>query len=89
MFVYDHMNGWGWALMSLGWLVLLVLVGLAVAVLLRHTADSGPGRAADRRDPSPRELLAERYARGEIDDEEYRRRLQVLEQATGHRQDAK
>ncbi|WP_329190668.1 SHOCT domain-containing protein [Actinacidiphila glaucinigra] len=86
MFVYDHMNGWGWALMSLGWLVLLVLVGLAVAVLLRRTADGGPGRAADRRDPSPRELLAERYARGDIDDEEYRRRLQVLEQATGHRQ---
>ncbi|WP_431961460.1 SHOCT domain-containing protein [Actinacidiphila sp. bgisy160] len=89
MFVHNHMNGWGWALMSQGWLVLLVLVGLAVAVLLRHTADGGPGRAADRRDRSPRELLAERYAPGEIDDEEYRRRLEVLGQAIGHRQESK
>ncbi|WUD78209.1 SHOCT domain-containing protein [Streptomyces sp. NBC_00510] len=89
MFVYDHMNGWGWALMSLGWLVLLVLVGLAVAVLVRRTADGGPGRAPDRRDPSPRELLAERYARGEIDDEEYRRRLEVLERAAGHGQESR
>ena len=27
---------------------------------------------------SPEQLLAERFARGEIDEEEYRRRLQVL-----------
>ncbi|MGW3248308.1 SHOCT domain-containing protein [Streptomyces sp. NPDC001070] len=39
-----------------------------------------PGRA-----PSPREPLAERYARGEIDDEEYRRRLAVPEHAADHR----
>lgn len=36
MFVYGRMNGWGWALMSLGRLVLLVLVALAVTLLLRH-----------------------------------------------------
>ncbi|MFF3949024.1 SHOCT domain-containing protein [Streptomyces sp. NPDC001902] len=89
MFVYDHMNGWGWALMSLGWLVLLVLVGLAVTVLVRRTHDTGPARSAERQLPSPRELLAERYARGEIDDVEYRQRLEVLEQATGHRQDSR
>ncbi|SNT22058.1 SHOCT domain-containing protein [Actinacidiphila glaucinigra] len=86
MFVYGHMNGWGWALMSLGWLVLLVLVGLAVTVLLRHAPDGGAGRAADRYHPGARALLAERYARGEIDDEEYRRRLAVLEEVTAHRQ---
>lgn len=86
MFVYDHMNGWGWALISLGWLVLLVLIGLAVAVMLRRTGDAGPAGTADGHHPSPRETLAQRYARGEIDDEEYRRRMEVLEQATGHRQ---
>ncbi|MDX2644761.1 SHOCT domain-containing protein [Streptomyces sp. PA03-1a] len=89
MFVYDHMNGWGWALISLSWLVLLVLVGLAAAVLVRRTADGGRGRAPERRDPGPWELLAERYARGEIDDAEYRRRLEVLERTAGHRQDSR
>ncbi|WP_406260367.1 SHOCT domain-containing protein [Actinacidiphila glaucinigra] len=85
MFVHGHMNGWGWALMSLGWLVLLVLVGLAVTVLLRHAPDGGADRTAHRDHPEARALLAERYARGEIDDEEYWRRLAVLE-ATAHRQ---
>jgi putative membrane protein len=88
MYVYDHMNGWGWTLMSLGWPALLVLVALAVATLLRRA----PGRTRDRDPgpaPSPRELLAERYARGEIDDEEYRRRLEVLEHAADHRQGAR
>ncbi|MYX33057.1 MULTISPECIES: SHOCT domain-containing protein [unclassified Streptomyces] len=85
MFVYGDMNGWGWALMSLGWLVLLVLVGLAVTVLLRHAPDGGADRIVHRHHPEARALLAERYARGEIDDEEYWRRLAILE-ATAHRQ---
>ncbi|MGW2347496.1 SHOCT domain-containing protein [Actinacidiphila glaucinigra] len=85
MFVYGHMNGWGWGLMSLGWLVLLVLVGLAVTVPLRHAPDGGADRTVHRDHPEARALLAERYARGEIDDEEYWRRLAALE-ATAHRQ---
>ncbi|MET9879442.1 SHOCT domain-containing protein [Actinacidiphila glaucinigra] len=51
--------------------------------------DGGAGRAADRDHPGARALLAERYARGEIDDEEYRRRLAVLEEATAHRHESR
>lgn len=35
--------------------------------------------------PAPEQLLAERFARGEIDEDEYRRRLAVLRDATGPR----
>lgn len=74
---YGHMNGWGWAAMTFGWLLLLallVLVGVLVARLGRRSPGDGqpPGR------PSAEQILAERYARGEIDDEEYRRRLTTL-----------
>ncbi|MGW3248781.1 hypothetical protein [Streptomyces sp. NPDC001070] len=46
--------------MSLGRLVLLVLVGLAVTVLLRRTDGSGPSGAAGRQRPSPRDLQGSR-----------------------------
>ncbi|MEU6537714.1 SHOCT domain-containing protein [Streptomyces sp. NPDC047000] len=35
--------------------------------------------------PTPEQLLAERFARGEIDEDEYRRRLAVLRDAGGPR----
>jgi len=80
--------GWGgWLLMSLGMVLFWALViGLLVA-FLRAGRDGwlGPrdGRRSERRDgsttaSSAEEVLAERYARGEIDGEEYQRRLEVL-----------
>ena len=75
------MWGWGWGhhgwwaggLMMLFWL--LLLVGLAFMLI----------RAFDRRGPSPsasdaEQILAGRYARGEIDEMEYRARLAVLKE---------
>ena len=75
--------GWGW-----GWLFwLLVLAGLILVVVL---AVSGVGDRLSRSDSGvravgqpparnrARELLDERYARGELTTEEYRERLQVL-----------
>ena len=61
--------GWGWVLMVI---MLLVLVALTVLVV-RHFADTrrGSRRAAD-------DVLAERFARGEIDEEEFRRRRAAL-----------
>jgi putative membrane protein len=40
-----------------------------------HHGPAAPGPQPGRR---PEDLLAERFARGEIDDEEYRRRIVVL-----------
>ncbi|MFI9626030.1 SHOCT domain-containing protein [Streptomyces sp. NPDC052042] len=80
-------GGWGWG----GWFLMAVVTVvfwallIAGAVALTHYVTGGRGR---RPGPPPGEagwggrraedLLAERFARGEIDDEEYRRRLTVL-----------
>ena len=73
--------GWGgWLLMTLVMIVFWAAVITAVVTAVRYLASSrrlgpspgisGPTRAED--------LLAERYARGEIDDDEYRQRLTLL-----------
>ena len=73
---WDHMTGWGWAMMALFWtLGVALLAGLVWAATRR--AD-GPGSGAQ---PTARDLLDERLARGEIDADEYRRRRDALEPA--------
>ena len=71
--------GWGmggWMMVSYGFVVLLFLVGIVVALVSssRRTGRSGPAAT-----PTAKELLAQRYARGEIDDDEYFQRLSVLD----------
>ena len=71
--------GWGmggWMMASYGFVVLLILVGIVVALvaLSRRT-----GRSGGMSTPTATELLAQRYARGEIDDDEYFQRLSVLD----------
>jgi putative membrane protein len=66
---------WGWLLMVVGMVGFWGLLIAVVVVLLRRPGQSGgsdPGR------PDPEEVLAERFARGEIDADEYHQRLQVL-----------
>ncbi|HEY0697274.1 MAG TPA: SHOCT domain-containing protein [Micromonospora sp.] len=70
-----HGNGWVWPMggMMIGLLVLaLVVIGLVWLI-----AGYGRRRVPDGRDTA-RDTLAERYARGELDTEEYRRRLDEL-----------
>ncbi|MDN3029210.1 SHOCT domain-containing protein [Streptomyces sp. S.PB5] len=80
MYWNDHdMNGWDWFAMSIGTVLLWALL-ITVAVLLFRTFNrtpEPPHRETPHRE-SPERLLAERFARGEIDEEEYRRRLAVL-----------
>jgi putative membrane protein len=58
------------------WIVLLgLVVWLVVAVIRRGGSDGVQG---PRRGKTPREILDERFARGEIDEEEYQRRRDVL-----------
>ncbi len=68
---YD-MNGWGWLGMTLMVLVTIAIVGLVIWVVARRPG-GGPGR-----EPSAREQLDARLARGEIDTQEYRERLDAL-----------
>jgi putative membrane protein len=65
-------GGWGILWMVLSW---GALVAIAWAALRALTTDG------NRREPprDPRDLLAERFAKGEIDTEEYQERLRVLD----------
>ncbi|MER5911381.1 SHOCT domain-containing protein [Streptomyces sp. NPDC001982] len=82
MFWYGHdMSGWGWFGASLGMIVFWALIITVLVLLFRGLGRSMPGGSRDvasRTTPSAEELLAERFARGEIDEDEYQRRLRVL-----------
>ena len=69
----EHMGrGWWWV-MGIGWLVFLAVAVVLVVVLVRQFAS--PSSRGVR---SAYDTLAERFARGEIDEEEYRRRRDAL-----------
>jgi putative membrane protein len=77
MFWTDHdLTGWGWVAMSVGMVVFWGLLITLTVVLVRGL--NRPYDQAGEPRPSPAQLLAERFARGEIDEEEYRRRLATL-----------
>jgi putative membrane protein len=67
-----HDGSWGIVWMVMSWVAIVVLVWV-IALAIRHEA----GGADRRRDPV--EILQKRFARGEIDEAEYRSRLNVLE----------
>lgn len=69
--------GWGVMFMSLAGLVLLVLVGVGVWLFVRASGGSFTSQPRQTSN-SAREILAQRYARGEIDEQEYQQRLQML-----------
>lgn len=73
---YGHMAGWdGWGWM---WITgLVVMVGAVVAVVVAVTA-AGRRNGEDHNEPGPRDILARRYARGEISTDEYHERLDGL-----------
>ena len=77
---YHDGAGWGWGgwiLMSLMMVAFWALVILAVVAIFRGTSrDAGRTDRATHRDPM--EILDERFARGEIDADEYRARQEVL-----------
>ncbi len=78
------MSGWGYALMTVSMVLFWGAVIFGIVALVRYFGRDGqPGTAAPSQPPSPEHLLAERFARGEIDEEEYQRRLAAL-QAAGH-----
>jgi putative membrane protein len=75
--------GWGgWVLMTVAMVLFWALLITAVVLLVRYLVNSRPTAATPSVDVRGAEdLLAERYARGEIDDEEYQHRLTLLRQS--------
>jgi putative membrane protein len=78
-----HQGGWGfggWVLMTLAMIVFWAVVITAVVLVIRQLAGGGShrnlsGAGAAR---TAEDVLAERYARGEIDDDEFRKRVALL-----------
>ncbi len=78
MFWYsDPMNGWGWVLMIFAMVAFWGLL-ISVAFPIRPRG-SRPGSLAQVPAPlAPEQLLAGRFARGDIDEPEYTGRLTAL-----------
>lgn len=83
---------WGYG-QSMGWMWLwglLLLIGIALLVLLAIRIAGGgirggygPGSSHERGNPPPggsraRQILDERFARGELTEDQYRQHLKVL-----------
>ena len=76
MWWHDGMGWGGWVVMTLSMVAFWSLVVFGGIALLRSGRDSrGDGTAHEAR---PEQILDERFARGEIDVEEYHARQDVL-----------
>jgi putative membrane protein len=75
---YDMMSGWGGM-----WFgpILMILIPLTLILLIVWLVRAfASGRTASKlNDANARKILDERYAKGEVDDEEYQRRRSALE----------
>jgi putative membrane protein len=72
----DNMGWWG---PGFGWVFMLLFWGLVIfgiVALVRWLAQSRPGRTGEK---TPLDILKERYARGEIDREEFEQKRAGLE----------
>ena len=84
MYWGNGMGGWGMAVMTVSNLLFWGLVIAGVVVLVRYLGRVGPAGTPTGHRPTPERVLADRFARGEIDDDEYTRRLQILSGARTH-----
>ena len=84
----DHPYGWhgggDWGHMMFGPLMMLVFVAVVIVLVVlavrwlggaRHGAAAGSGPRSDK---TPIDILEERYARGEIDKDEFEERRRIL-----------
>ncbi len=65
-------EGWWWVVPVVGALLLVAIIGILVWAVVRG------GRNRPNTTGAARQILAERFARGEIGEEEYRARLGQL-----------
>jgi len=70
--MYEWHGGWAWWWMGFGMVVFWALVALVIVTLVRQ----GEGRGRGTRDAES--LLDDRFARGEIDEDEFRRRRELI-----------
>ncbi len=68
--------GLGWLVMVLFWVFVVAGIAWLVLAASRATGTTTPGRGGAA------SILAERYARGEIDSEEFKARTRAIEEAS-------
>ena len=79
-------NGWGMGWMWFIWPLIMLGIILLVVFLVRGTTTRTPGHGGETAPPPhgqsgrshAQEILDERYARGELSDEDYQERLRQL-----------
>ena len=74
---WGGMGAGGWVVMTLLMLAFWALVVFGVVALYRSGRPAGPGSGTTQ-EPSAEKVLDERFARGEINAEEYQARRTVL-----------
>lgn len=75
---FGPMGGWGWFGFALSIIFWIAVIWLIVAIF---RSQAGPRREEKGPPPPPRkplEILQERYARGEIDEQTFRRMSELL-----------
>ncbi|MDI2030475.1 SHOCT domain-containing protein [Saccharopolyspora sp. TS4A08] len=79
MFGDGGMGVWGFAFMTANTVLFWVVIVLGIIALVRYLSRTDAhGGGSQEPTGSAQRLLADRFARGEIDEDEYQRRLQVL-----------
>ena len=82
MFWYDHdMGWWGYAGLGIGMVLFWALIIAGIVALVIFVSGD---RQTRQPPPSPEQILAGRFAQGEIDETEYRDRLAVLRDPARH-----
>jgi putative membrane protein len=74
MWWHGNWNGWAWLAMSAS---MIVFWGLVIWAVLRVVSSTG-GNTVGRPANEPEQILRERFARGEIDAEEFEHRRELL-----------
>jgi putative membrane protein len=85
MYYGNGMGGWAMVLMTAGNLLFWGLVIAGVVLLVRNLGRGGQASPPTGQGAAPQQILAERFALGQINEEEYRQRLQVLDSTAGGR----
>ncbi|WP_280339410.1 SHOCT domain-containing protein [Nocardia neocaledoniensis] len=82
MYWYDHdVSGWAYVWMGFGMVLFWGLLIAGFVLALRYLFRLDNGRRQHPVPPGAEHVLAERFARGEIDAKEYADRLAVLRSA--------